>query len=135
MAGQGDRKKMGAAHPFGVGCSRWKNRAPLGRLLSPQWDGGNFSFLADGSEDRKPIGVDGIKGTAPVGSFKPNALGFGDLAGNVWEWTAGQSDPKTGNRMLRGAGWETPTAGHDFSHTSYHWSFPLTRSGSIRDSE
>jgi formylglycine-generating enzyme required for sulfatase activity len=26
--------------------------------------------------------------TSPVGSFRPNGYGIGDMAGNVWEWTA-----------------------------------------------
>jgi formylglycine-generating enzyme len=32
--------------------------------------------------------ADGYKATSPVGAFGRDGLGFEDLAGNVWEWTA-----------------------------------------------
>ena len=33
-------------------------------------------------------GADGYKVTSPVGAYGRDGLGFEDLAGNVWEWTA-----------------------------------------------
>jgi formylglycine-generating enzyme required for sulfatase activity len=63
---------------------------------------------------------DGYVDTAPVGSFKPNAFGLYDMAGNAWEWTADCAAPAYGvqptdgtaytggacsSRVLRGGSW------------------------------
>lgn len=36
---------------------------------------------------------DGFSGSAPVGSFPPNALGLYDMSGNAWEWTKDLFNP------------------------------------------
>jgi serine/threonine protein kinase/formylglycine-generating enzyme required for sulfatase activity len=84
-----------------VGTSKY----PWGDYYPPNWDDGNYSVAEDGKDDPARVGVDGIKGTAPVGSFKMNVLGFYDLGGNVTEWMWDGLDEKTARRVIRGGGW------------------------------
>lgn len=42
---------------------------------------------------------------APVGSFTPNAAGFHDLWGNVWEWCEDRASPSDLDAVLRGGSW------------------------------
>jgi len=89
---------------------------PWGDYYPPKWDDGNYKILENGKDDPQKMGLDGIKGTAPVGSFKSNFLGFYDLGGNVWEWMwdSDQND----KRMLRGACWYD---GGNFSRSSFRF--------------
>ena len=64
---------------------------------------------------------DGHALTAPVGSYLPNTLELHDMAGNVWEWTCSEYDPKYGGaeqrcstrrssevrRVVRGGSWNS----------------------------
>ena len=43
--------------------------------------------------------------TSPVASFPPNALGFYDLSGNVWEWCADAYCPGSLAKIVRGGSW------------------------------
>jgi formylglycine-generating enzyme required for sulfatase activity len=90
-----------------------KTKYPWGEYFPPKKEDGNYRILADGKDDPAGVGVDGIKGTAPVGSFKANALGFYDLGGNVIEWMLDGFDEKNpkANRVNRGGSWST-TAGN-----------------------
>ena len=78
---------------------------PWGDDYPPKWNDGNYAITENGTKDAQQVGMDGIKGTAPVGSFNPNLLGFYDLGGNVAEWMWDGRDVNLDKRILRGGSW------------------------------
>lgn len=95
---------------------------PWGNYFPPVWNDGNYAFLADGTNDPQRIGSDGIKGTAPVASFRPNTLGFYDLGGNAHHWMM-DADPnanRPNRHALRGGGWRETKNGLSTSEASDH---------------
>ncbi len=96
---------------------------PWGKKWPPPENSGN---LADVSAREivpsiLPAYDDGYASSAPVGSFKANALGIYDVAGNVAEWvndlytvpTPGMTEPlidplgpeRGGSHVVRGSSW------------------------------
>lgn len=76
--------------------------------------------------------ADGYERTAPAVSFEPSPLGFYNLAGNVWEWTADafrvrsmSSHAKTRNAQARQGDEKTLKGGSFLCHISYCYRYRI----------
>ncbi len=79
-----------------------KNEFPWGKQWPPPIGAGNYSAATGRRRGA----------TMPVGSFKPNSLGFYDLGGNIWEWCldaykGGTNGSSRDWGVLRGGSWAT----------------------------
>ena len=106
-------------------------RKPDGQARANTWQGA-FPF-----EDR---GVDGYKGTAPIGCYAPNGHGLHDMTGNVWELTATPTPDRTGYvikggsflcsdnycRRDRPAAWQAQELGLGTNHVGFRTVASLT---------
>ena len=101
LTGKEWRLPTNAEWDAAVGVTKY----PWGDYYPPAWNDGNYAVAENGSKDPEQVGIDGVIGTAPVGSFKANALGFYDLGGNVGEWMWDGLDESTDRRILRGGSW------------------------------
>jgi formylglycine-generating enzyme required for sulfatase activity len=89
--------------------AKLENVYPWGTQFPPPPGSGNFAdqsaFMYFTNWPHIEGYNDGFVTTSPVGSFKPNALGIYDLAGNALEWCDDFYDASHHHRVLRGGAW------------------------------
>ena len=76
--------------------------------------------------DVDEVAVYGRTEVAEIGTKKPNAWGFFDMLGLVWEWTGSVSDPAQEGRIVRGGSWTSVAASCTADCRSFDppgWSF------------
>lgn len=83
--------------------------------------------------DFPPTNADDVyRGTAPARSFLPSQLGFYNMVGNVWEWTADAfrigsitAEAKQRNRLARQSKEKTLKGGSYLCHISYCYRYRI----------
>lgn len=89
--------------------SKLENVFPWGSQFPPSTGSGNFADQAALNYFTNWPHIDGYNDgyvtTSPVGSFKPNASGIYDLAGNALEWCEDDYDSGHKQKVLRGGAW------------------------------
>ena len=84
--------------------AQWEYAARAGQKALPEPVDGEGKPQANyyqGAFPQRDLALDGYKGRAPVGCFKPNAFGLYDMIGNVWEWTSDPGGPE-GDHIIKG---------------------------------
>ncbi len=71
-----------------------QRKYPWGDELTPA--GKHRCNIWQGRFPDRDTGEDGYRGTAPARAFRPNAFGFYNMSGNVWEWCADWFSPTWG---------------------------------------
>ncbi|MGV3660442.1 MAG: formylglycine-generating enzyme family protein [Prosthecobacter sp.] len=126
LIGQEDEYRLPSdvewSHAVGIGEKEEPNASPQDKDMKIAdvypWGGkfelrlisGNYADMMARLKGTDVVGIiesytDGHATTAPVGSFKPNALGLHDMGGNQWEWTSSPWEAGSSSRVLRGASW------------------------------
>jgi formylglycine-generating enzyme required for sulfatase activity len=87
-----------------VGVGHEEGITPEARMKSQKpWPWGSYWPPLAGDGNYGPeLKTDACPDTAPVGSFRANALGVFDLGGNVWEWCDDWFNETRVTRVLRG---------------------------------
>ena len=84
--------------------AQWEYAARAGQKALPEpvdGEGHPQANYYQGVFPVRDLGLDGYKGRAPVGCFKPNDFGLYDMIGNVWEWTSDPGGPE-GDHIIKG---------------------------------